>query len=126
MVYRKILAFHRWQSVKLYICGSGMIDNKHDFVWSRIKFAKIWVCNNKITKLYVLHTYRSQLHFCYCVSLYMSFNNINSVVLIIFTMHATNDLACVVSCYRYVYLLLYFFIFIFDRMSLMSHNYYIR
>lgn len=85
MVYRRIFGFHKWESVKLFICGLGRLDFKHIYVWSSIKFAKkLSMCNNYVlNKLYVLYSYSSQLNillYDYCISLRMSFNNIKSIV----------------------------------------------
>jgi len=85
MVYRRIFGFHRWESVKLFICGLGRLDFKHIYVWSSIKLAKkMSVCNNYVLqKLCVLYGYSSQLNallYDYCISLCMSFSMVKSIV----------------------------------------------
>ena len=40
MAFRKIFGFHRWESVKTFICGLGRLDFKHMYALRCFKFWK--------------------------------------------------------------------------------------
>lgn len=38
MIYRKLFGFHRWESVKSFICGVGRLDLHHIIMQRRLQF----------------------------------------------------------------------------------------
>jgi len=51
MAIRKIFGFHRWESVKTFICGLGRLDFKHIYALRCFKFWKsVYISSNVVLR----------------------------------------------------------------------------
>jgi len=51
MAFREIFGFHRWESVKTFICGLGHLDFKHIYALRCFKFWKsVYISSNVVLK----------------------------------------------------------------------------
>ena len=51
MAFRKVFGFHRWESVKTFICGLGGLDFKHIYALRCFKFWKsVYISSNVVLR----------------------------------------------------------------------------
>ena len=71
-VYRRIFKFHKWESVRQFVCGLGRLDLHHIVQVRRVKYYKrLLQCNNTLlTDIFWIHFTNSFKSDSCCVVLY--------------------------------------------------------